>query len=73
MRRRPDAAVEPDTTPGVRVLSAHSGSDFEGQLTNRKAGEVLPGAEPTDSRDPADVTAALRGLGRAHPSGAMST
>ena len=36
MRRRPDAAVQVNTMPGVTVLQAHSGEDYEGHLVNRQ-------------------------------------
>ena len=79
MRRRPDAAVEPDTTPGVRVLSAHSGSDFEHPGTifitaSNLSALTYTHPDPSAKCKSSTLTPGLSGQAvRAHPSGAMST
>ena len=37
--------------PVFRVVSAHSGADFEGHLTNRQRGEHLDSVEVEDTRE----------------------
>lgn len=60
-------ADEEPPAPTSRVLRRYSGADWEGQLTNRLRGEVLPGVEPEGNTDAAGEQPLGRATGAQEP------
>ena len=54
-------------SPVFRVVSAHSGADFEGHLTNRQRGEHLDSVEVEDSREHPPSAQQRHSAGRQQP------